>query len=469
MSANEEKLRSWLIELIMYFREEMKKLSIEEQKAVSKSVNDLSEPCQLLVIWAKEPEFQINIITHLNNFKDMLIEIYGPVENSKLIQYIENEVLKSSIIQAIGRELVEDFLANALGDLRYHYNSLMDPLKPCICTKARIRDDPSTAGWVIIGNLQGYDAKKVASNCIESIVSIARERSTPPREEKVILQGFGTYIYPPIWIGEIPKRTFKEKVIATSFRVYEGRIVLTETYKNRPLIVMKDGYIAIGESDKQKAQEFLNEIMSILLLRGIPANAVREVDLGTAVFTETSQSFGWSPLSSRALLYERLSDYFVSIRRISINEENMRKAIKLAELLTSDNRMKTLLSLFLEAYTYFQNTEYKQSLIIGWVILEDFYIKDLWTSQVSKVTSDKHRLSKLESWKVDARLEALNISGVLTNEEFALLMEIKDSRNEAVHKGKTPSKEICEKCLKYISKAVQEHVGRYVAMKFSEL
>jgi hypothetical protein len=56
----------------------------------------------------------------------------------------------------------------------------------------------------------------------------------------------------------------------------------------------------------------------------------------------------------------------------------MRKTIKLAELLTSDDRIKTLLLLFIKAYTYFQNTEYKQSLIMRWVILEEFYIKDLW-------------------------------------------------------------------------------------------
>jgi hypothetical protein len=147
----------------------------------------------------------------------------------------------------------------------------------------------------------------------------------------------------------------------------------------------------------------------------------------------------------------------------------LRKAIKLAELLTSDDRIKTLLLLFLEAYTYFQNTEYKQSLIIAWVLLEEFYIEDLWLQCISKITSDERRLNKLKNWTVDQRLEALHISHVLTDEEYSLLMKIKEARNEAVHEGKIPQKDIVEKCLNLVFRVVQRYIGTYVGTKIHEL
>ena len=103
--------------------------------------------------------------------------------------------------------------------------------------------------------------------------------------------------------------------------------------------------------------------MSVLLICGVPTNVIREGDLGEATITETGGSYSWNPLSSRVLLYEQQYIYDYNsylVGRILINEENMRKSIKLAEFLTSDDRIKTLLLLFLEAYTYFQNTEYNK-------------------------------------------------------------------------------------------------------------
>jgi len=469
--STRENLREWLRELISLFREELEKLSPEEQKVVSSTLEDLSEPCQILVIWAKKPEFQIVLITHLEGLKDRIIEIYGPIESSKLIEYIENKVLKSRLIKLAGRDHIENFLASALRQIQRLYDPLREPLKPFIDGKSRIGPSlPYVVGWIVIGNLQNFSVEKVVNNIIQSIKSHPKKPSPPPKKEKSILEGFGTYVYPPIWVGEAPKpRSFREKVIDPSFRIYKMKRVITETYKNRPLVVSKDGYIAIGENNKWKAQELLNEIMSVLLLRDIPVNMIREIDLGEVKLKETGGMFSWSPLSSRALLYDPFADRLVSMRRVPISEENIRKAIKLAELLTSDKRIKTLLLLYLEAYTHFQNTEYKQSLIMGWVILEDFYIKDLWTSHISKITSDEHRLSKLESWTIDQRLETLNISHVLTDKEFALLMSIKGARNEVVHEGGTPSREVVEECLKFVSRVIQEYIGKYIGMKFSEL
>jgi hypothetical protein len=464
-----EKLQNWLAELVCLFREELEKLSPEEQKATSLSLEDLSEPCQFLVIWAKGPEFQIVFISHSSSLEDKRIEIHGPIENHKLIEFIEREVLKSPIVEIIGKEKVEEWLASALISIVNYYHPLAGPHKPFIYGKSRISNTPYVASWIVIGNLQSLNSKEIAMDCIRNIKSLVRgPPPTPPRQERIILEGFGTYIYPPIWIGEIPQpKSLREKVTGVPFWDAAGQRVITETYKKRPIIVQRDGYIAIGETDKWKAQELLNEIMSVLLLRGVPSNVVREADLSEVKITETGVSYSWSPLSSRALLYQYPVYHPPLVQLVS--EEDMRKVIKLAELLTADDKIKTLLLLYLEAFTYFQNTEYKQSLIMGWVILEDFYIKDLWSQCISKTTSNEKRLSKLASWTVDERLEALNISHTLTDEEFSSLMQIKDIRNEVVHEGKMPQRDIVETCLKLVLKIVQKYIGDYIGTKFREL
>ncbi|MEM3203860.1 MAG: hypothetical protein QW232_06515, partial [Saccharolobus sp.] len=62
---SKENLREAIASLISNLREEMEKLTQEEQMAASRTFYDLSKPCQFMVIWAEEPEFQIVLITHL--------------------------------------------------------------------------------------------------------------------------------------------------------------------------------------------------------------------------------------------------------------------------------------------------------------------------------------------------------------------------------------------------------------------
>ncbi|MEM1599790.1 MAG: hypothetical protein QXW51_03100, partial [Sulfolobaceae archaeon] len=243
---------------------------------------------------------------------------------------------------------------------------------------------------------------------------------------------------------------------------YSLKNVITDNYKKRPIVITRDGYIAIGEKDKTKAQELINEIMSVMLLRGFDVHAVREIDLGRATFTERGAvEISWNPLRTPPFYAERFFPTAPTINRTA-DEEKIKNTLRLAELLTTDDRIKTLLSLYLETHTYFENMEFKQALMMGWIILEEYYIKDLWSSRISKATTDKKRLSKLGSWNIDHQIEALNLSGELSKEEYNLLMEIKEARNKVVHEGKSPPKEIVEKCKELAFKAVKKAVKKYV-------
>lgn len=201
-----------------------------------------------------------------------------------------------------------------------------------------------------------------------------------------------------------------------------------------------------------------------MLILEIPTYIIRESDVGECCFRERGSSMSWPLGGLRFALYgpdQQVRRQFMKQR--TVDKKKLTTMITWAETFTSDNKLKTLLLLFLEAYTHFMNSEFKQALVMGWVILEDIYVKDLWAQVVQKRTGeDKRRVGKLGSWTVDAKLESLNISQTLTDDEYSRLMEIKDARNDVVHEGKEPAKEITEKCVNLTLEVVQNYIGNYL-------
>jgi hypothetical protein len=469
METPRERLHSWLIRLVTDFREEIAKLPDEKQKSVSRTLEDFTHPCQITVIWAREPEFQILVLTRASELEDKLISICGPVENIRLIETIENELPSYPIFNLIGKERIEGFLADGIADIRQRLDPLQGPSKQsAILGQRRISDRPYAAGWTICGSLANLQVREVVDRPLRLLKSTATLSTSLPPKQDVILKGFGAHIYPSAWVGEIPKpRSFKERLSGSVPWLYSSQRVVTCTYKQRPLAVTGDGYIAVGEGQKSRALECLNEIMSTLLVLGTSVYVFRENDLSETTFTATGYSTSGSGTSPR--LWFPIDLQKLLPRRTLIPKENIEKATKWAEILTADVRLKTLLLLSLEFQTHFMNSEYKQALVMGWVVLEDFYIKDLWTLQISKVVSDKDRSNKLGSWDVDRQLETLSLAHELNNDEYDLLMRIKDARNKTVHEGKDPAREVVEECSGMILEIVRKHIGTKLGMSLGKL
>jgi len=469
MEESREKLSSWLIELITQFRAGMAKLPEEDRKNAPGSLGDLTYPCQITVIWAKDPEFQIIVITRLRELQDKLIQICGPVDNVKLTERIENEATSYSTISSIGKDKTEDFLVGALRTIRKSLDPVHGlPKESMILTEMRISNDPYAAIWSVCGSLANLRVGEVADRFVREVVSASRPSASHAPREDVLLKGFGAYLYPSVWIGEIPKpRSFNQKLLGPGSWMPMTSSLANWTYKQEPLAVTMDGYIAIGEDSKPRALESLNQIGSTLLVLGKSLQVLREDDLGEATFTGTGYSIAAGPNSPEP--WYLIDSEHLLPRRTLIPKEEMEKAVKWAETLTSDVGLRTLLLLFLEFHTHFSNNEHKQALVMGWVILEDFRIKNLWTQLAKKATSDKNRLNKLASWDVDRQLETLSLAHMLDEDEYDSLMRIKDARNETVHEGKEPAKEIVEECSGMILGIARKHIGTQLGKSLARL
>jgi hypothetical protein len=464
---DKKKLYNWLTASISLFREKSKQLSTEEQKVIPFTFYDLLQPCQVLVIWAKKPEYQIFFISHSDKLEDKLIEIYGPIENSKLIEEMTNIILNSKIAKIIRKEIVEDYFIRAIRIIQADFNPLITPSLPDIIDKHQLSSSPHTIGWTVMGKIQDFDTANLIDHIIKDIKLYAEPATvvyqTFPEKEKIILKGFGAYLYPPVWIGEIPKpKSLKEKMGLSPISVTPKDITIKEMYKSHTVILTRDGFIAIEESDLQKAKEYLNEIIgSLLLFCDVQLAPLRETDLGETKVTETAITYNWNPLSQKSFIYE-FNNYIPPSERMQINKKIIEKIIRLAELSTSNERIKNLLLLYLDDYTYFKNTEYIQSLIISWVILEEFYIKELWIQEISKKVMNKNQLHKLQNWNTDECIEALYLYDVISPEDYTLLMKVKRARNKTLHEGKTPEQGIVTVSLLLAQTITQAYILKHV-------
>ena len=84
-SGTSVELTKWLKDMITYFRNELGKLSLEERKLIP-NTSDYTPPCQVEVIWLKQPENQLVIVSHFEDRPDLEIIVDGPYSSSEFVR-----------------------------------------------------------------------------------------------------------------------------------------------------------------------------------------------------------------------------------------------------------------------------------------------------------------------------------------------------------------------------------------------
>jgi len=472
-------VRNWLEKFLFEFRKQYDSLSEDEKSAIA-NIDNFMPPCQMLFLHFENVNFQYLIVTHDKNRKDGEITVYGPIPTYEAVDVLDS-ILKDP---KWDRELTKE-------DKRYLWNveKFRDVLEQrflYIITELRSSPfikpgGPTLIGakitltarsfiWYIRGNITDLDPAKI----VDKIIQDARKRIkdfktvkkpvviTPPQTS---IRGFGTYFYPPIWIGEAPRKTFKEKAL--------GIIILPEkafdtTYKEKVVVVNNNGYIAIGEEDYSKAFKMLNEIMATGLLFDLPFFAARDLDIskvGIDPFSLTISSWGSgeSPLKE-LLFYEEMgrTDLFFSPlrKRREVKKEKIVSLIREAERITQSPDLSDSLIFLLDAYTCLQSSEYIQSFILSWIVIER-HLYRLWERFLQErqiAGKRKNKLTNPLQITIDIILETLNFAGQLSHKEYADLMDLKNKRNNIMHKGKMVTQIEAEKCFQKAKNIIRQRI-----------
>jgi hypothetical protein len=278
------------------------------------------------------------------------------------------------------------------------------------------------------------------------------------------ISAHGGFIFPPVWIGKAPKRTFVERLSRMPMfprEAYEG------TYKDRMLIADQDGFLAMAEGDRLKAAALLNEIMAVRLLDGKPTYALRELEvIETHIDPEEKRitSKGVSSLSPRSSIMDEWlrESWHVTPRAEVVSMEDMDEWLRKAERVTQSAPASETLRFLLEAYTHFQNSDYLESFVLSWLIVEkDVYSR--WDRYLGDKSIQGSRKGKLENpgvWTADVVIEELSLSGEISSNDYNKLMSMKTVRNNIIHKGERVSKEQADELLELALEIVRnETIG----------
>jgi hypothetical protein len=468
-----EALAEWLHTLLGVFAD----IDESDREALSRTLDNVSPPCQVDAVWFAVPDLNVNCQAFIfSRFADMehgLITVHGPAHPSQA-----SEILKTLVSHPKWERPITGRSAFALRDPSYPrllevpihqllahikgavltraFQQALEPPVPRRASAARLTDH--LFYWVYAGNLADQPAEDLARDILEEArghaVSSKRTAERPAQVRPVTEPGFGTYLYPPVWIGELPIETSEQRLwqsvrnhlpMGASLWADEA---LTAPYKGALLVAMQDGFVAIKESNREKALRMLNEIMAIGVLAGLDIIAVREHELAEVEFSDNKIVRQSTPISSIRMVYgtqvmpgSEATPEGISLTRRVIASADLKRIVHLAEQNTTEP--VPALPLLLEAHSALQDSEYPQSYIMSWAIIE-YWIEARWKtfleqerdlsgSRIGKLTKDH------SAWTVDHHLEVLNLTGALGDELYSSLMNLKSKRNKMLHDQVMPT------------------------------
>jgi hypothetical protein len=466
----------WLREFLREYRKIYKKLTPEDRSKRKFDLCDFSPICEIHWIWLVNPNIQILAVRHLSTENTDELYVYGPISYDEAPERLEEILSSPPFLQrltlkeserfllteeeAIFRTPVEGFLLNVFNNPPSHTTVAASKEEPIVTSMTTLGG--SNFAWLIVGDLSELSPPRAAEKMFPSL---APERVSQPEavqaEEaelvpNAIAKGYGTYFYPPVWIGDSRGETFKDKTASGLMR-RASEVVLSTTYRERPMFVTTAGFVAVVCKTKEVACQLLNELMLGAIFEGLSAHTVHlreigniEVDLQKGTITRTHLELV-SPRTRQAPYMGSQLSLSLSLYYQRVDTEQLKRALAKAEKLAKTIPSEWI-SLFLAGYTHYENLEYTQSFLMLWLIVEQ-YVHALWSNLINSVPKKrKDKFLRVPSyWSVDHSIELLNLMKCLSQSEYNALMAFKKKRNDIVHTMRFVDKQDTESLLNYVA------------------
>ena len=451
---------SWLKQLITKFREKFQALDTSLQKQIN-TLENLSAPIQVEVLWVVKDEknFQLLVFTHDIELEDLYIKIHGPYSITEEISDIEHFIYQDRFKGSISRVLEDHFLNAAKYIEKYRETAI--PGESSLGQKGQ-----QGFLWIWYGLSQGSNENIIINNIFKDKSEEFPEMNAHFKQFrddiKNSIESFGVCIYPPIWVGEVPKVLLEDKLKGEVFQLLQKfiKIEFNRLYKGRILIITNDGYIAIGEPKRELALNFFNEILSIILLNNIGVFSVKEFDIAHTYIHKERKQLIQPGFTGRSIeiFNRRLKPVSRDFKRnrLIFTKEEFSSILSSSEKITQDEKNSLLLRILLDSFTHLRNGEYSQSFILSWTIIEQFI-----EFQLEKLMTDRKltrkRKKKLYRQTIDNKLEILDFSNFLADKDYSEIMELKKLRNKFMHRLVVIIKEDAKRSF-YLSKTLIQNL-----------
>lgn len=471
-SVERQRIIDWFRSAIREFRSAANGLDENERLRLQLSSSFLA-PFQATVFWSKDPEFQLIIFTHLEDWKDGDVQICGPVHSRELVHAADvflrdgrwarrlpedhvSVIAQDPLFQA---ETIGDLVANALlqfarGFERAH---LLNLPRPSPLMGYLIFENAWAQEYA--GSIADTPRDQLISSAIAEARRIAARASTssPPSPGTIVQRPRGeaahySIIFPPIAIGGVPRPKGPEERWTRQYLKPLLDNSIDITLGNSRLVVRRDGLIVTFQGDRQEATRLLNLVAAIANHRGLSCAAFREVDVCPVEFQlGTMTPMGWNELRPPRsdMVGNSLFHGFLppEVKRTEVPLTTMTSALKLvAQVLADASAIEDLL-LDIEAKTHLDSFDFSSSFTLSWIIIERSLVYT-WETFLERSRPEgvtvRGALSK--DWNVDRVAKALRFAGQIDESYFEQIMRLKDRRNDLLHGKKPTNPEDAHEC-----------------------
>ncbi len=455
--TQQETIESKLVRMIDTYRNEFENLSPEEKKK-EQMINSLKKPCQIHLISSPYNNIHLMLITHLEKLEDKKIILI----NLKIDSFIKNlQEFASNSIWDIDDEEIKKFTASTFKESienvvinfgkRILRTSNFSPESASIGSRGL--HSPKLAIWDLAGNLAEIDfdndAKSIVHGYKKDYVR-DKDAKTEQIRESIPDQnsGLGTFFYPPLLIGEF-NPTIEEKIKEKEYELL-GENVIRTNFNDVGLVVTKGGLIGIENKNLELAEKIFNTIMATAVLFGVPLHALRSSEIADVTFdinTHTVQGSSWSSGSRRMEMFfhRNYRQSFYGDVRNHISIKDLEGIIKNAESFIKNEEKVYLLKLFLTAFTQLSNSDFSQSFVTSWTIIEK-NLYDMWMKKLVSARVSKRIREDLDRWDLYRVIEILHIDHIIPDDEYYEFRTLQSLRNEVIHEGHEVTDKMAEKC-----------------------
>ena len=446
--------RNWFLSVIGEYRKQYQR-STENIRKNLWNIDNFQAPCQVLSLTVANPRLSFIFVTKDNIRPDLEVKACGPFETFEVSDAMIQILSDKNLYRKLNDEEKKLWGEESFGNyLERSFLGILEIIKNQPLRKTP-EEKSAKIGWKKSILLDGFDwfiyIDDLWKQSPESFVKILFEEAVTRMKQKPaeatsefatkqedLIDGFSTYFYPHIWIGDVPEFTFRTRL--------EGLAIFPQPtfsreYKDRPVLVSQRGLLFIGEKEKAECIKLMNEVIGTSVLLGFKFDVVREGDIGSSTVSSDKREI-------RSVQYPiSLSRNWQASREfsISIDENILETSLKFkwvdidsiiskAEEITTNPDLSKSIIFLVQAAAHLSNAEFLESFILSWLIIERHF-GTVWDEFLVESNITGKRKKKLTGRPIDFVIEQLSLSHRISEEVYHELIELKDIRNDINHEG----------------------------------
>ena len=289
---------------------------------------------------------------------------------------------------------------------------------------------------------------------------IKKQQINSKSEEKKYLSVFGAYYYPGVRIGDYLELTFNEKLINTICKpIYLPEAENRFSFNNKHGFFDTFGFVGIQCKNEKAAIKVLNTIFGVSLIFGFDSISVRELELFSMKMDPESLSIGGFSWQVEAKRFNPYTSH--GLRKIALPLDSMKMIVKVAEKVSHDKAINESVLFLLESFTHYYNSEYSQSFLFSWLVIEK-YVSRLFEEMLSEKevsAKQKKKFKTHDKWSTETKIEVLNLNGIINSDDYNFFIRFNAKRNEFAHKGITIDEKESQELFEFSKNIIKNEIG----------